>query len=175
VKTAEEARLSQRNALLGMAETVERETGNSVESVGAATRNVVQVAIGLTHLAANLSSNSQAVAAASVQALANSQTVSAAAEQLSASIKEIGSQIRRASSVTGSAVLSSQKAHETIQSLSAVVSKIAEMSGNIGTIASQTNLLALNATIEAARAGGKAREISKGRRGSCRSVLESAA
>jgi methyl-accepting chemotaxis protein len=153
VKTAEEARLSQRNALLGMAETVERETGNSVESVGAATRNVVQVAIGLTRLAANLSSNSQAVAAASVQALANSQTVSAAAEQLSASIKEIGSQIRRASSVTGSAVLSSQKAHETIQSLSAVVSKIAEMSGNIGTIASQTNLLALNATIEAARAG----------------------
>jgi methyl-accepting chemotaxis protein len=153
VKTAEEAKLSQRNALLGMAETVERETGNSVESVGAATRNVVQVAIGLTRLAANLSSNSQAVAAASVQALANSQTVSAAAEQLSASIKEIGSQIRRASSVTGSAVLSSQKAHETIQSLSAVVSKIAEMSGNIGTIASQTNLLALNATIEAARAG----------------------
>ena len=153
VKTAEEAKLSQHNALLGMAETVERETGNSVESVGAATRNVVQVAIGLIRLAANLSSNSQAVAAASVQALANSQTVSAAAEQLSASIKEIGSQIRRASSVTGSAVLSSQKAHETIQSLSAVVSKIAEMSGNIGTIASQTNLLALNATIEAARAG----------------------
>jgi methyl-accepting chemotaxis protein len=153
VKTAEEAKLSQRNALLGMAETVERETGNSVESVGAATRNVVQVAIGLTRLAANLSSNSQAVAAASVQALANSQTVSAAAEQLSASIKEIGGQIRRASSVTGSAVLSSQKAHDTIQSLSAVVSKIAEMSGNIGTIASQTNLLALNATIEAARAG----------------------
>jgi methyl-accepting chemotaxis protein len=153
VKTAEAAKLSQRNALLGMAETVERETGNSVESVGAATRNVVQVAISLTSLAANLSSNSQAVAAASVQALANSQTVSAAAEQLSASIREIGSQIRRASSVTGSAVQSSQKAQETIQSLSAVVSKIAEMSGNIGSIASQTNLLALNATIEAARAG----------------------
>jgi aerotaxis receptor len=33
------------------------------------------------------------------------------------------------------------------------VTKIAEMSGNIGSIASQTNLLALNATIEAARAG----------------------
>jgi methyl-accepting chemotaxis protein len=153
VKTAEAARLSQRNALLGMAETVERETGNSVESVGAATRNVAEVAISLASLAANLSSNSQAVAAASTQALANSQTVSAAAEQLSASIKEIGSQIRRASSVTGSAVQSSQKAQETIQSLSVVVSKIAEMSGNIGSIASQTNLLALNATIEAARAG----------------------
>jgi methyl-accepting chemotaxis protein len=153
----EEAAVAQRNALLGMAETVERETGSSVESVGAATRNVVDVAVGLTKLAANLSSNSQAVAAASVQSLANSQTVSAAAEQLSASIREIGSQIHRASSVTGNAVQSSRKAQETIQSLSSVVSKIAEMSGNIGSIASQTNLLALNATIEAARAGDAGR------------------
>jgi methyl-accepting chemotaxis protein len=153
VKAAEEAAAIKRGALLGMAETVERETGTSVESVGAATRDVAKVAAGLTDLANNLSSNSQAVAAASVQALANSQTVSAAAEQLSASIKEIGSQIQRASSVTGLAVQSSQKAQDTIQSLSAVVSKIAEMSGNIGSIASQTNLLALNATIEAARAG----------------------
>jgi methyl-accepting chemotaxis protein len=153
VKAAEEARVAQRDALLDMAETVERETGTSVESVGAATRNVVEVAVGLTNLATNLSSNSQAVAAASVQALANSQTVSAAAEQLSASIQEIGSQIQRASSITGSAVKSSVKAQQTIQSLSAVVSKVAEMSGNIGSIASQTNLLALNATIEAARAG----------------------
>jgi methyl-accepting chemotaxis protein len=153
VKAAEEARLAQRDALLEMAETVERETGTSVEAVGGATRNVAEVAVGLTGLAANLSSNSQAVAAASVQALANSQTVSAAAEELSASIKEIGDQIRRASSVTGSAVHTSVKAQETIQSLSAVVTRIAEMSGNIGSIASQTNLLALNATIEAARAG----------------------
>jgi methyl-accepting chemotaxis protein len=156
-KVTEEAATAQRNALLGMAETVERETGISVESVGAATREVANVAIGLTGLATNLSSNSQAVAAASVQALANSQTVSAAAEQLSASIREIASQIHRASSVTGNAVKSSVKAQDTIQSLSAVVSKIAEMSGNIGTIASQTNLLALNATIEAARAGDAGR------------------
>jgi methyl-accepting chemotaxis protein len=163
VKAAEEARVAQRQALLEMAETVERETGTSVESVGVATRNVVGVAVGLTNLAANLSSNSQAVAAASVQALANSQTVSAAAEQLSASIKEIGSQIKRASSVTGSAVQSSIKAQQTIQSLSAVVSKVAEMSGNIGSIASQTNLLALNATIEAARAGDAGRGFAGGR------------
>ena len=109
VKAEEEARMAQRHALLNMAETVERETGSSVESVGAATRDVAGVAVGLTSLAANLSSNSQAVAAASVQALANSQTVSAAAEQLSASIREIGGQIQRASAVTGSAVQSSRR------------------------------------------------------------------
>ena len=123
-----------------MAEVVERETGKSVDSVGEATRDVAKVAVGLTGLANNLSSNSQAVAAASVQALANSQAVSAAAEQLSASIREIGTQIQRASLVSDNAVQSSQKAQETIQSLSAVVSKISEMSGNIGSIASQTNL-----------------------------------
>jgi methyl-accepting chemotaxis protein len=152
-KSSDEAAIKQREALLGMAETVECETGASVESVSSATRDVANVATGLTNLATNLSSNSQAVAAASVQALSNSQTVSAAAEELSASIREIGSQIQRASAVTGNAVQSTGKAQDTIQSLSAVVSKIAEMSGNIGSIASQTNLLALNATIEAARAG----------------------
>ena len=153
IRTVEQAALTQRKAMLAMAETVERESSSSVESVGAATRNVAKVAVGLTNLAANLSENSQAVAAASVEALANSQTVSAAAEELSASIREIGSQIRRASTVTTSAVQSSRRAKDTIQSLSKVVSKVAEMSGNIGSIANQTNLLALNATIEAARAG----------------------
>jgi methyl-accepting chemotaxis protein len=152
-EASDEAAIEQREALRGMADTVERETGISVESVGAATRDVASVAVNLTRLASNLSSNSQAVAAASMQALENSQTVSAAAEELSASIMEIGSQIRRASTVTNTAVQSSQRAQESIQSLSAVVSKVAEMSGNIGSIASQTNLLALNATIEAARAG----------------------
>jgi len=151
--SAEQATAAKRNAMLKMAETVENETGNSVELISKATKGVDSAAQGLTALATTLSADSQAVAAASEQSLANTQTVSAAAEQLTASIREIGSQIERASQVTGSAVRSGHRAQETIQSLSAVVSKIAEMSGNIGSIASQTNLLALNATIEAARAG----------------------
>jgi methyl-accepting chemotaxis protein len=151
--SAEDATEAKRSAMLKMAETVEQETSKSVESISKATRGVDIAAKGLSALATTLSSDSQAVAAASEQSLANTQTVSAAAEQLTASIREIGSQIGRASQVTGSAVRSGHRAQETIQSLSAVVVKIAEMSGNIGSIASQTNLLALNATIEAARAG----------------------
>jgi Methyl-accepting chemotaxis protein len=152
-ESAEQANEAKRNAMLKMAQTVESETGSSVETISKATQGVNIAAQGLTALATTLSTDSQAVAAASEQSLANAQTVSAAAEQLTASIREIGSQIERASQVTGSAVRSGHRAQETIQSLSAVVSKIAEMSGNIGSIASQTNLLALNATIEAARAG----------------------
>ena len=151
--SAQDATEAKRSAMLKMADTVEQETGKSVESISTATRGVDVAAKGLSALATTLSSDSQAVAAASEQSLANTQTVSAAAEQLTASIREIGSQIERASQVTGSAVRSGHRAQETIQSLSAVVAKIAEMSGNIGSIASQTNLLALNATIEAARAG----------------------
>jgi len=152
-QSAEDATEAKRSAMLKMADAVEHETTKSVQSISAATKGVDVAARGLTVLATTLSSDSQAVAAASEQSLANAQTVSAAAEQLTASIREIGSQIERASQVTGNAVRSGHRAQETIQSLSAVVTKIAEMSGNIGSIASQTNLLALNATIEAARAG----------------------
>ncbi len=134
--SAEEASEAQRCAMLRMADTVEHETGKSVESISVATTGVDVAARGLTALATTLSSDSQAVAAASEQSLANAQTVSAAAEQLTASIREIGSQIERASQVTGNAVRSGHRAQETIQSLSAVVTKIAEMSGNIGSIAS---------------------------------------
>lgn len=150
---AMEADRLKRDAMLRMADTVERETGTSVESVSSATQAVDAAAQGLAGLARNLSADSQAVAVASEQSLASAQTVSAAAEQLTSSIREIGTQIERARSVTAEAVLSGQRAQGTIQSLSSVVSRISEMSGNIGKIASQTNLLALNATIEAARAG----------------------
>jgi methyl-accepting chemotaxis protein len=148
-----EATEVKRRAMLLMADTVERETSSSVESISGTTRLVDVAAQGLTALASHLSSDSEAVATASEQSLANVQTVAAAAEQLTASIREIGTQIERASSVTASAVQSGHRAQETIKSLTTVVTKIAEMSGNIGKIASQTNLLALNATIEAARAG----------------------
>jgi len=148
-----EAAAAKKKAMLGMAETVERETGRSVETIVGATREVDGAAEGLSSLAASLSTEAQAVAAASEEALANAQTVSAAAEQMSASIREIAIQVAKSSQVTKVAVERTDKAKETIEALSSVVSKIAEMTDIIGSIAEQTNLLALNATIEAARAG----------------------
>lgn len=148
-----QATAAKKQAMLGMADTVERETGASVEAVAGATREVDGAARGLASLAQGLSEGAQAVAAASEQALANAQTVSAAAEEMTASIGEIASQITRASTVTKAAVQRSDIAQDAIRSLSAVVMKVAEMTDMIGSIAEQTNLLALNATIEAARAG----------------------
>jgi methyl-accepting chemotaxis protein len=153
LRADEQSKAAQRKALLGMAETVERETGASVETAAEATQGVERVASNLSEIAHDLSTESQAVAAASEQALASAETVSSAAEQLTASIREIAGQLAHASQVTKSAVAGREQAHATIQALSGSVKKIAEVSDLIGGIAGQTNLLALNATIEAARAG----------------------
>ena len=149
----QEAACAKRGALHQMAETVERETGRSVDTASAATAGVERAASSLSEIARSLSSESQAVAAVSTQALSSSQTVSAAAEELSASIREIATQVARTSTVTKSAVAGREQARSTIQTLAGSVKKIAEVSDLIGGIAGQTNLLALNATIEAARAG----------------------
>ena len=148
-----EAEATKKAAMRGMAETVERETTAAVETISRNTRAADAAADGMTRLAQEVSSDSQAVAAASEQALVNVQTVSSAAEELTASIGEISAQIARASSVTKMAVASGDNARATIQSLSDAVAKISEVTKLIGQIAGQTNLLALNATIEAARAG----------------------
>ncbi|MBR0834755.1 HAMP domain-containing protein [Bradyrhizobium manausense] len=153
LRQEQEAALAKRGALHQMAETVERETGRSVDTASATTQGVERAALSLSEIARSLSSESQAVAAASTQALGSSQTVSAAAEELSASIREIATQVGRTSTVTKSAVAGREQARSTIQALAGAVKKIAEVSDLIGGIAGQTNLLALNATIEAARAG----------------------
>ena len=146
-----------KQAIRNMADTVERETGVSVEAAAQSSREVETVASGLSSLARDLSAGANAVAAASEQALANAETVSAAAEEMSASIREITAQVARASAITKTAVAGREKAKTTILSLSNAVNKIAEVSNLIGGIAGQTNLLALNATIEAARAGDAGR------------------
>ncbi len=146
-----------KRAMLDMADIIERETGTSVEAAAGASRQVETIAVGLSELAHELSSDAQSVAAASEQSLANAQTVSSAAEQLSSAIREISSQVARASAITKSAVTGREKAKSTMLSLSKAVDKIAEVSNLIGGIAEQTNLLALNATIEAARAGDAGR------------------
>jgi methyl-accepting chemotaxis protein len=153
VKLQEASEIQRKQALVAMAETVEREAGNAVNAIAATTQQVDGTAQSMAKLAEDVSRDSQGVAAASEEALVNVQTVSSAAEELAASIREISSQVARASSVTKSAVDAGERAQTTIRSLSDAVSKISEVTKLIGEIAGQTNLLALNATIEAARAG----------------------
>ncbi|MBX9634828.1 MAG: HAMP domain-containing protein, partial [Magnetospirillum sp.] len=147
------AELRKQEALLGMAETVERETRQAVEAVANRTERLAQNSAGMAQSADSVSDSSQNVAAAASQALSNAQTVAAASEQLSASIGEIAAQIETSRTATTEAVGASERAQTTILHLSQTVNRIGEVTQLISAIASQTNLLALNATIEAARAG----------------------
>ncbi|MEP3427390.1 MAG: HAMP domain-containing methyl-accepting chemotaxis protein [Roseibium sp.] len=81
------------------------------------------------------------------------ENVAGAAEELSASIAEIGEQVRRSSDIVTSATDAVQQTNGKVQGLAEAATKIGEVVSLIQAIAEQTNLLALNATIEAARAG----------------------
>ncbi len=148
-----EAELVRRQALIGMATTVETETDAAVAGIGDRTAAMTKAAGAMSRSAELVSVSSQTVAAASEQALANAQTVASATEQLSASIREISSQVASATIATTDAVGRSDQARATIANLAQAVARVGQVTTLISEIASQTNLLALNATIEAARAG----------------------
>ena len=147
------AERSRREALVGMAETVERESRIAVERVAAESKLMDETAEGMEGSATQVSGDAQSVAAAAEQALANAQAVASATEQLTASIQEISGQIANAMQASRQAVDSGERTRQTIDSLSTVVAQIGDVANLIRDIAARTNLLALNATIEAARAG----------------------
>ena len=150
---AEQAVVQRRQAVLAMAETVERDTRQTLDQVTARTEAMARDAEGMAASAGRVGADAGNVAAAAQQALATAQAVGAASEQLAASIREISGQVAQASAITRRAVESGGRAGECIHSLAAAAERIGDVVRLIGDVAGQTNLLALNATIEAARAG----------------------
>jgi PAS domain S-box-containing protein len=142
-----------RSAVQETAETVERNTSQSLDVIGIETAGMSRAAKTMADVAGRVSNHADNVAAAANEALASAQAVGAASEELSASIGEISRQVAQGSRIAQSAVESGQRAQARIAALSTVADKIGAVVQLIGSIAGQTNLLALNATIEAARAG----------------------
>ncbi len=157
IVAAERANEERRAAIRAMAEIVERDAHTAMEAVATQTTAMTADADGLTQSAERVAVNSVDVAASADRALTKAAAVSAASEELSASIREIASQVTRATSVSQRGVESSGRAEDKIQVLSAAANRINAVVELISNIASQTNLLALNATIEAARAGDAGR------------------
>jgi methyl-accepting chemotaxis protein len=147
------AKQEQQDALAGMADQIESDTGMALEAVGAQTTAMAAIAEALSASSMRTSEAARGAASAADQALGNAQTVASAAEQLSTSIREISGQMNLSTAVVGRAVMAGGEARATIQDLTTQVGRIGEVANMIGGIAAQTNLLALNATIEAARAG----------------------
>lgn len=140
-------------AMSSMADKVESETVNTVNSVAGAAGDMMKASAVMNEAAAAVTSRSRAVTDASEKVKSNAQVVAAASEQLSASIKEISSQVAQTAAVSKEAVTTAASATTAIADLTKVVQQISQFAGIIQEVANQTNLLALNATIEAARAG----------------------
>jgi methyl-accepting chemotaxis protein len=148
-----EADQQRRQALSGMAETVERETRAAVSRVSEQTDRMAGDAKLMADSAVKVSEDAQSVAAAAEQAMASAESVASAAEELSDSFREIGQRVAESTDATRLAREGSAEARRVIEDLSSAVDRIGDAATMIGAVAEQTNLLALNATIEAARAG----------------------
>src|SRR6185369_14437898 len=135
----EAAEEGKRQALRSMAETVERETRQAVDTISTLTGEMSTNATQMASSAGAVQSSSQTVAAAATQALANVQTVAAATEELSSSIREISAQINNARQVTKEAVGAAGSAETQIGELQSAVARISVVTKLINDIAGQTN------------------------------------
>lgn len=142
-----------RRAIRDLADLFESRVAEVVQKVGTGAHQVRTNAAGMLSRATLANEQASAVASASQQAGSSVGTAATAAEEMSASITEIGTQVRRSFEMVQDAVKAVELTNTHVLGLSEAAGKIGEIVGLIHSIAAQTNLLALNATIEAARAG----------------------
>ncbi len=148
-----EAEAEKHRAIQELADLFEARVAEVVQQVGAGAHQVRSNAAGMLERANSANRQAATVAAASAQAGSSVQTAAAATEEMSASIAEIGGQVRRSFDMVRGAVRAVEETNAHVVGLSDAANRIGEIVGLINSIAAQTNLLALNATIEAARAG----------------------
>jgi methyl-accepting chemotaxis protein len=142
-----------RQTLDAIAHDFDAAFGKVLGSVGAASQQIHDRALGLADTASHtrsqaLNSSRQAQEAADVV-----DGVDTTAQRLSTSIGDIGSRVAASGSAIQRAGERARSSDTAVTALSESAHRIGEIVNLIHDIASQTNLLALNATIEAARAG----------------------
>ena len=142
-----------RQALVGLADTLEAKVGEAVRKISDGISHMRGQAQAMSKLAQTSRAQSESAANRTGQATSHAQAVAAATQEMSASIAEIAEQMTHAQTISEDAVRRAEMADATVRRLVETATKIGQVTGLIAEIAEQTNLLALNATIEAARAG----------------------
>jgi methyl-accepting chemotaxis protein len=144
---------TRRVALTTMAETIERESGQTLEEISGRTAAMEATADEMAASAARTGAAAENAAIAASQALMTAKAVASAAEQLAASVREIDGQANQSTTAVDHAITAGRATRASIEALNERVTRIGTVAVMIDEIAGKTNLLALNATIEAARAG----------------------
>ena len=141
VNSAETLKLSA-NSLNEVSTTL----SSSVNEVSQSTSSVAASANGVND-------SMESVAASTEQTSTNMDIIATATGEMSKTINEIANNTIKARSITGDAVIRTQKTSEYMDEFEKSAKEINDITETIADISEQTNLLALNATIEAARAG----------------------
>jgi methyl-accepting chemotaxis protein len=144
---------SRRQLVEAATQEFERAVSNIVQTLDRAAEAMDRSARDMANSAGRNQEQALATAAASEQATANVGVVATAAEEIAQSIEHITARVANSATVASQATDEAKAITDAVESLSASVDEIGEVSDLISSIAAQTNLLALNATIEAARAG----------------------
>jgi len=140
-------------AMREMAGVIDQEARTAVAAVTASVGDLVARAHAMDATAHGTRAEAEAVGGATSESLSATEQAASGTQQLAAAIREVNSQMTRATQATRGVVARTGQAREIFAALADSVGKIGEVTRLIGSIAGQTNLLALNATIEAARAG----------------------
>ena len=150
---AEQAAKRRTDERIAMADQFHRTVGALAHAFVTSSQDLEITARTLSGTAGATSEKVGAVTQAAADASENVTTVAAGTDELTASIREINTQVTRASGMAGDAAEEAFNTDRNIRELSSAAQKIGDVVALIQAIAPQTNLLALNATIEAARAG----------------------
>jgi len=124
-----------------------------VQTISDATTHMHETAEEMTATARDATRQAGIVRETTMETATNVEIVASSAEELSTSIREIGQQVTRSTTIAAQAVEQAQHANEQVVSLLDSTERIGAVVRLISAISEKTNLLALNATIEAARAG----------------------